>query len=82
VKAAYESLRGTIRVEWSRGEDGTFRLEVEIPANAEAVVEVPGGGARCLAESGWTPFGESGSAFRIGSGAYRFESVLNGRQGN
>jgi alpha-L-rhamnosidase len=81
VRAAYESLRGTIRVEWNRGEDGAFRLKAEIPANAEAIVEVPGRGARCLTESGWSPLGEpgtsSGAVFRIGSGEYRFESALD-----
>jgi len=39
-KGHYDSIRGTIRSDW-RKEDGTFYLDVEIPANTEALIYVP-----------------------------------------
>jgi alpha-L-rhamnosidase len=44
VKASYESLYGSIKVEWNLSEKGSFRLTVEIPANTTATVWVPGSG--------------------------------------
>lgn len=43
VKARHESPRGTIRCDWRRTEDA-FELEVRIPANTSATVEVPATG--------------------------------------
>ena len=36
----YDSIRGTVRSEW-RKENDTFYLEVEIPANTEALIYIP-----------------------------------------
>ena len=42
VKSSYETLYGTIVVDWAR-QDGTFTLNVSVPVNATAVVYLPGG---------------------------------------
>lgn len=79
VKAAYRSLYGEIAAAWSREEDGRFRLEVTIPANTTATVEVPGSGAACGEPDGWTLEGEAAgiTRYRVGSGTYRFTSRLD-----
>ena len=42
VKSSYETLYGTIVVDWAR-QDGTFTLNVSVPVNTTAVVYLPGG---------------------------------------
>ncbi len=42
VKASYETLYGTINVDWTC-ENGTFTLNVSVPVNTTAVVYLPGG---------------------------------------
>ena len=42
VKASYETLYGTINVNWTC-ENGTFTLNVSVPVNTTAVVYLPGG---------------------------------------
>ncbi|WP_224723674.1 glycoside hydrolase family 78 protein [Paenibacillus vietnamensis] len=70
VKAGYESLYGTISVEWKLKEDNRLELEVEVPANASATVHVPGADVTLDGE-------ELGSSvYRIGSGTYRFTSTF------
>ncbi|MDE6819799.1 glycoside hydrolase family 78 protein [Bacteroides acidifaciens] len=41
VKSSYETLYGTIIVDWTR-QDGTFTLNVSVPVNTTAVVFLPG----------------------------------------
>lgn len=41
VKSSYETLYGTIVVDWAR-QDGTFTLNVSVPVNTTAVVYLPG----------------------------------------
>ena len=41
VKSSYETLYGTIVVEWTRQEDA-FTLNVSVPVNTTAVVYLPG----------------------------------------
>lgn len=41
VKASYETLYGTINVDWTC-ENGTFTLNVSVPVNTSAVVYLPG----------------------------------------
>ncbi|MBP1965226.1 glycoside hydrolase family 78 protein [Paenibacillus aceris] len=60
VKASYESLYGCIKVEWSRSDEGDFRLQVEVPANTTATIHVPG---------------QTSSVHKVGSGSYVFENV-------
>lgn len=42
VRSSYETLYGTIIVDWTR-KDGTFTLNVSVPVNTVAVVFLPGG---------------------------------------
>ena len=42
VKSSYETLYGTIVVDWAR-QDGTFTLNVSVPVNTTAVIYLPGG---------------------------------------
>ena len=42
ARATYHSVSGPISSGW-RQEDGTFQLDVEIPANVTATVVLPGG---------------------------------------
>ena len=42
AEATFESVRGPIRSAW-RLQDGTFQLDVDIPANVTATVVLPGG---------------------------------------
>ena len=41
IKSSYETLYGTIVVDWTR-QDGTFTLNVSVPVNTTAVVYLPG----------------------------------------
>lgn len=41
IKSSYETLYGTIVVNWTR-QDGTFTLNVSVPVNTTAVVYLPG----------------------------------------
>ena len=82
VKASYDSLYGTICSEWQLQEDGTLRLQVEIPAGTTAEVHVPGrqvtvdgnvpgadseGDCRLIRSEGET------TVLHIGSGSYTIE---------
>ena len=77
TKASYLTPYGPIRVEWSRTDEGRFTLEVDIPANATATVEVPGRNAACASPDGWVRSDAAdGASFAVGSGRYAFESTL------
>lgn len=41
IKSSYETLYGTIVVDWTR-QDGTFTLNISVPVNTTAVVYLPG----------------------------------------
>lgn len=60
VKASYESLYGSISVEWRLSESGDFHLQVDVPANTTATIQLPD---------------SSASEHKVGSGSYVFESV-------
>lgn len=85
VKAAYESVRGTIRSSWKR--DGEkFTLEITIPANTTATVYVPSQAGTEVTERGRPAnrspgveflLREEGRAvYRVESGRYTFASEL------
>lgn len=82
VKAGYESLYGTISVEWKLEDDNRLELEVELPANASATVYVPGAGVISDGEDRGNPSAgcalltqeEYRSIYRLGSGKHRFTS--------
>ncbi len=81
VTAETESMYGTIRSAWTKEADGSFVLEVTIPANAtgtvyvpaqaEADVKVGATGARFLRmEDGY-------ALYAVEAGTYRFTSESN-----
>jgi alpha-L-rhamnosidase len=74
VQASYESVYGSIAVDWSLADsdNGSFRLEVSVPANTTATVYVPG---TDVSSQEGTQRLEDG-IYLIGSGTYVFESRL------
>jgi alpha-L-rhamnosidase len=85
AKASYESINGTIVSDW-RLRDGTFTLNVTIPANTTATVYVPAGSAETVTEGGrpatraetvrFLRMDQGNAVFAIGSGRYQFVSKL------
>lgn len=84
AKGGMETVRGTVSVRWEK-EGGRFRLWVRIPANAEALVDLPGGcaavtesGAPAESAEGLMPLGEQDGFLRFaaGSGSYYFDAAL------
>jgi alpha-L-rhamnosidase len=81
ARATYDSVRGRIASAWERGADGSFALDVEIPANVTATVALPPGtgepteGGVAVGEAEGVRGAErDGAAWRIeiGSGRYSF----------
>lgn len=76
VTAKTESMYGTICSAWKRGTDGSFVLEVTIPANTTGTVYVPADaegdvkveGARFLRTDGGC------AVYAVGAGSYRFST--------
>lgn len=85
AKAAYPSIRGEIRSEWTK-KNGVFTLSVTIPANTTATVYMPTTDADSVMESGRAAKKASGvhfvnveedrSVFTIGSGTYHFTAPV------
>jgi alpha-L-rhamnosidase len=85
ARADYESVRGRVSVQWSRGADGAFTLDVVIPANAAATVELPVPRAARLTEAGRALAGrrdlsvaaveDQVTRVEIGSGSWQFRAV-------
>jgi hypothetical protein len=83
ARCAYDSIRGRIAVEWKKA-DGTFLLQVEIPAGTTATVDLPGRNLSTITESGlavrqsahvkFLRQEEDCAVFEIGSGMYQFAS--------
>jgi len=85
VKSSYNSVRGPIESNWEIKE-GQLYLNVNIPVNTTATLFIPSvstdgiienGQAASLSE-GVSLVGSSGNytIFEVGSGRYRFESIL------
>ncbi len=84
ARAAYESSRGRIAVDWRRQGDRLL-LNVTIPANTTALVQLPISPGATLTEGG-RPLAEvdnikvttreAGAQLQLGSGTYRFECEL------
>ncbi len=83
AKCSLRSAHGTINSHWTR-KDGTFTLDITIPANTTATVYVPAKDAARVTEGG-RPVGEAGgvtfmrsehgsAVFTVGSGKYSFAS--------
>ena len=85
VKCSYDSIHGRIVSNWKR-EGQKLTMEVAIPANTTATVQVPAKDAAGVTESG-KPVAqadgvkflhmENGAAtYEVGSGIYRFQSTM------
>lgn len=92
VRADYDSPRGRIRSAWKRT-GGGLELEVVIPANTRARVEIPAGSAGEVREGGRrlerargvriveAAAGTGRVVVEVGSGSYRFEVAAVGKNG-
>jgi alpha-L-rhamnosidase len=87
VEASYESVRGTIRSGW-RLEGGLIHLDVEIPPNTDAVVELPTRDPSSVREGGrlldedpsirkLPPASPQAVRLELGSGRYSFSAVAS-----
>jgi hypothetical protein len=79
VKATYRSVHGAISSAWRR-QGAALTMEVSIPPNTSATVFVPCADGHSATEAfGETQPSRNGSAeFHLGSGHYRFRSVIGG----
>jgi len=79
VKATYRSVHGAISSAWRR-QGAALTMEVSIPPNTSATVFVPCADRHSATEAfGETQPSRNGSAeFHLGSGHYRFRSVIGG----
>jgi alpha-L-rhamnosidase len=83
AKAGYESIHGQVKSSWEI-KDGTFTLNVTIPANTTAAVYVPAKDAESVTESGRPAAASEGvkflqmeagrAVYQVGSGNYEFVS--------
>jgi alpha-L-rhamnosidase len=83
--ASYDSINGKIVSNWQL-KDGTFTLNVIIPANTTATVYIPAESAKNITESGrpatkakgvrFLQIKQGTAVFTIGSGHYQFESKM------
>ena len=83
--ASYDSINGKIVSNWQL-KDGTFMLNVVIPANTTATIYIPAESAKNITESGRPASSAKGvqflhikhrtAVFEIGSGNYQFESKM------
>ena len=81
VKGSYESVYGTIKTYWEKKGD-EFLLDVEVPANATAIVYLPAKETQKILEDNksisdrpgikWIGFKEHKALVKIGSGSYHF----------
>ena len=83
ARASLRTARGEVRSAW-RIENGRFMLSVTVPANARAVVYIPGADPAAVREGGKAASAAEGVAFKrvesgscifeIGSGRYEFSA--------
>ena len=86
VKASYQSVYGLIKSNWKKDDD-KITWDITIPANTTAVVNFPTNQKKYIAENGskisWTSslkflgLENNKTLYRIGSGEYKFEIILN-----
>jgi len=86
VKGSYETVSGTIQVEWNR-DNGTFELKLSIPANTSATVYVPAKKENTVTENGvraaksasikFLRMEKDRAVYEVGSGEYNFKSKEN-----
>ncbi|HPJ59925.1 MAG TPA: family 78 glycoside hydrolase catalytic domain [Bacteroidales bacterium] len=84
-EASYKTIRGEIRSAWKKEDDG-ISLEVTIPSNSVATVEIPSDGQDAITENG-IPVSESGAVkvagtrngrvlLETGPGKYFFHAAI------
>ena len=83
ARGSYMSVRGKIVSDW-RIEDGSFYLNVIIPANSTATVYLPAGNVKSVTEGGrpadtsdgvrFVRMEERAAVYRVDSGNYLFAS--------
>lgn len=82
AKAEYNSIRGRIKIAWTKDAD-TFRLSISVPANSTATVHLPGRAGSRITE-GTTPIEATNGVrflraqsdrmvYQVESGEYEFE---------
>lgn len=76
AKGSYESVRGTIHSNW-KVENGLYTLEVDIPANTQAVVYVLSNGKDGDHTPGFIGYEDGYAKYRINSGIYKFQSNIH-----
>ena len=80
VQCSYPSVHGEIRCSWKRS-DGHLDLDVVVPGNTQATIDVPSDGKGPTTESGKVLRARSQNGFIrlvVGSGHYHFGSTVNG----
>lgn len=80
----YRSAMGLIATDWQRSHDGVFRLDLLIPANAQAQVYLPTSDAKLIQESGKSVLSRpdirivsqagNKTSIEVGSGRFLFET--------
>lgn len=83
VKGSYQSVSGLISCSWKRN-DGTFNLDLVVPANTSATVYVPAGALKDVMEGGLPVIKSKGTRFlrmeagcvvlEVASGTYQFST--------
>ena len=83
AKATYRSIHGYITVSW-RIEEGRFLLDLTVPANTWATVEIPTRDAESVKEGGWPAGDATGitagsvtadtATFSVRAGTYHFSA--------
>lgn len=77
ARATFHSVYGQVGVDWTR-KDETLTVDIEVPPNSSAEIQLPLGPERNIMESGMpvafsvSPDDDGIADFRIGSGRYRF----------
>ena len=74
VTAKTESMYGTVRSAWKKGADGSFVLEVTIPANTVGTVYVPAESEGAVKASGsrFVRMDDGYAVYMVEAGSYRF----------
>jgi alpha-L-rhamnosidase len=83
VKGSFDSPHGMIRVEWKKTDNGGLSLDVTVPTNATARLDLPVADSRGVRESGKSLTESQGidflaseegvTSFRVKSGTYPIE---------
>lgn len=85
VSASVDTARGIVASHWNQAADGSFDLDVTVPVNSTAEVDVPATSPWAVAESGRLAAQSPGvrfdrmdgdrAVFTVGSGSYHFRTT-------